>query len=214
MVCNKPLKVDSLNILCLYLISDDVQSKSKDPEPGSLTLSHPVSAVMPVESSLESLNQDHICNSQLHNGTVNLQKDVELSKTQSTLATDVNVHKDLQPAKTQIEHATGKKCNVKTQDTSCDSKSLTNGTQSSQKGLNMISSLIDVEPIKEYNSQSQTTDGSSSRLPKSSRRRGSSSSTGALSDIIQDLRISQREAKMAADNLTAEGKIVSVFQIS
>lgn len=203
-----------LNILCLYLVSDDVQSKSKDTEPGSLTLSHTVSAVMPVESSLESLNQDHICNSQLHNGTVNLQKDVELSKTQSTLATDVNVHKDLQPAKTQIEHATGKKCSVKTQDSSYDSKSLTNGTQSSQKGLNMISSLIDVEPIKECNSQSQTTDGSSSRLPKSSRRRGSSSSTGALSDIIQDLRISQREAKMAADNLTAEGKIVSIFQTS
>ncbi|XP_074608990.1 uncharacterized protein LOC141863372 isoform X2 [Acropora palmata] len=188
---------------------DDVQSKSKDTEPGSLTLSHPVSAVMPVESSLESLNQDHICNSQLYNGTVNLQKDVELSKTQSTLAADVNVHKDLQPAKTQIEHATGKKCSVKTQDSSCDSKSLTNGTQSSQKGLNMISSLIDVDPTKEYNSQSQTTDGSSSRLPKSSRRRGSSSSTGALSDIIQDLRISQREAKMAADNLTAEVHLVT-----
>lgn len=187
-----------------------MQSTSKDTEPGRLAMSHPVSAVMPVESSLESLNQDHICNSQLHNGSVNLQKNVEVSKTQSTLATVVSVHKDLQPAKTHIEHATGKNCSAKTQDTSCDSKSLTNGTQCSQKGLNMISSLIDVETIKEYNSQSQTTDGSSSRLPKSSRRRGSSSSTGALSDIIQDLRISQREAKMAADNLTTEGKIVSI----
>lgn len=191
-------------------MADYVQSTSKDTEPGSLLSSHPVSAVMPVESPLESLNQDHTCNSQLQNGTVNLQENVELSKTQSTIATGINFHKHVQPAKTQIEHVTGKKCSVKAQDTSCDSKSLMNRTQSSQEGLNVISSLIDVEPIKENNSQSQTTDGISSKLPNSSRRRGSSSSTGALSDIIQDLRISQREARMAADNLSTEGKIIIV----
>ena len=75
---------------------------------------------------------------------------------------------------------------------------------SAQEGLNLISSLTDVEPPKQTLNQTPI-DDTTSRVQKNSKRRGSSSSTGALSDIIQDIRISPREAKMAADNVPTKG---------
>ena len=80
-----------------------------------------------------------------------------------------------------------------------------NEPQSSQEGLNLISSLTDVEPPKQTVNQSPTDETVSSRVQKNSKRRGSASSTGTLSDIIQDIKISPREAKMAADSMPTKG---------
>lgn len=83
-----------------------------------------------------------------------------------------------------------------------------NEPQSSQEGLNLISSLTAVEPPKQVVNQSPTDDTVSSRVQKNSKRRGSTSSTGTLSDIIQDIKISPREAKMAADSTPTKGTYI------
>ena len=115
----------------------------------------------------------------------------------------VNSPKDLQSADTPT--ANDRICSDKTEPANCNSNVLSNEAQNSQEGINVISSLIDVEPIKQCVNQSPTEDMVSARVQKSSKRRGSASSTGVLSDIIQDIRISTREAKMAADTTPSKG---------
>lgn len=119
----------------------------------------------------------------------------------------VNSPKDLQSADTPTANAGI--CSDKTEPANCNSNVLSNEAQTSQEGINVISSLIDVEPIKQCVNQSPTEDMVSARVQKSSKRRGSASSTGALSDIIQDIRISTREAKMAADITPSKVRLVS-----
>ncbi|XP_068758689.1 uncharacterized protein [Montipora capricornis] len=119
----------------------------------------------------------------------------------------VNSPKDLQSADTPTANA--RICSDKTEPANCNSNVLSNEAQNSQEGINVISSLIDVEPIKQCVNQSPTEDMVLARVQKSSKRRGSASSTGALSDIIQDIRISTREAKMAADTTPSKVRLVS-----
>lgn len=87
------------------------------------------------------------------------------------------------------------------------SSSFGNGAQSSREGLNLVSSLIDVEPTKQSINKLQTDDTLSSRGPKNSKRRGSASSGGSLSDIIQDMRISPKEAQLAANDKPTKGTV-------
>ena len=63
---------------------------------------------------------------------------------------------------------------------------------------------VKVEP-KQFINQKHSDDTSSARPPKVVKRKGSSSSVSALSDIIQDIRISPREAKTVAENIPTKG---------
>ena len=88
----------------------------------------------------------------------------------------------------------------------------TNEALKTEDGLNLISSLMDVEPPKQVVNQTQAEDGSSARAQKNSKRKGSASSTtSALSDIIQDIKISPREAKVATDNIPTKGTTVDLY---
>lgn len=63
----------------------------------------------------------------------------------------------------------------------------------------------DVKEPKQFINQKHSDDTSSARPPKVVKRKGSSSSVSALSDIIQDIRISPREAKTVAENIPTKG---------
>lgn len=104
--------------------------------------------------------------------------------------------KDLQSTKNQTAKSIGENSNKQNH----QSSSVSSVAQSSKEGLKLISSLKDVEQPKHSANQTQADEAPSSRVQKNSKRKGSASSTGALSDIIQDIRISPREAKMAGDN--------------
>lgn len=84
-------------------------------------------------------------------------------------------------------------------------------TSKSGEGLNLISKFIDVEPAKQVVNQKQKDDSSSSRPgQKDVKRKGSSSSMSALSEMIQDIRISPREAKAAAENIPTKGTVEGI----
>ena len=80
-------------------------------------------------------------------------------------------------------------------------------TSKSGEGLNLISTFVKAEPGKQIVDQKQAGNASMpGTTSKDSKRRGSnSSSVSALSDIIQDIRISPREAKVAAENIPTKG---------
>lgn len=74
------------------------------------------------------------------------------------------------------------------------------------KGSSSVVQDVRIEPTKQFINQKQANNTSSARPPKEVKRRGSSSSVSALSDIIQDIRISPREAKAAAENIPTKGR--------
>ena len=86
------------------------------------------------------------------------------------------------------------------------SLSITSEASKSGEGLNLISSLVDAESAKAPSTQTLSEDALASRSRKNSKRRGSCSSTSTLSDIIQDIKISPREAMVTAGGLSTEGK--------
>ena len=86
------------------------------------------------------------------------------------------------------------------------SLSITSEASKSGEGLNLISSLVDAESAKTLSTQTLSEDALASRSRKNSKRRGSCSSTSTLSDIIQDIKISPREAMVTAGGLSTEGK--------
>ena len=86
------------------------------------------------------------------------------------------------------------------------SLSITSEASKSGEGLNLISSLVDAESAKAPSTQTLSEDALASRSCKNSKRRGSCSSTSTLSDIIQDIKISPREAMVAAGGMSTEGK--------
>lgn len=86
------------------------------------------------------------------------------------------------------------------------SLSITSEASKSGEGLNLISSLVDAESAKAPSTQTLSEDALASRSRKNSKRRGSCSSTSTLSDIIQDIKISPREAMVAAGSMSTEGK--------
>ena len=86
------------------------------------------------------------------------------------------------------------------------SLSITSEASKSGEGLNLISSLVDAESAKAPSTQTLTEDALASRSRKNSKRRGSCSSASTLSDIIQDIKISPREAMVAAGSMSTEGK--------
>lgn len=65
---------------------------------------------------------------------------------------------------------------------------------------------VKIQPTKQLSNQKQNDHISSARPPKDVKRKGSSSSVSSLSDIIQDIRISPREAKSAAENIPTKGR--------
>ncbi|KAL9959501.1 hypothetical protein ACROYT_G032828 [Oculina patagonica] len=69
------------------------------------------------------------------------------------------------------------------------------------KGSSSVVQDVRIEPTKQFINQKEANNTSSARPPKEVKRRGSSSSVSALSDIIQDIRISPREARTAAENI-------------
>ena len=76
----------------------------------------------------------------------------------------------------------------------------------------MNSTSIKPEPGKQFVERKQAGNVSVSGASKDSQRRGSnSSSVSSLSDIIQDIRISPHEAKLATENIPTKGKWVSVL---
>ena len=86
------------------------------------------------------------------------------------------------------------------------SLSITSEASKSGEGLNLISSLVDAESAKAPSTQTFSEDALAFRSHKNSKRRGSCSSTSTLSDIIQDIKISPREAMVAAGSMSTEGK--------
>lgn len=81
------------------------------------------------------------------------------------------------------------------------------------KDLKGKGSSVVVQDVRKFNgstkqfvNQKQANDTSSTRPPKDVKRKGSSSSVSALSDIIQEVRISPREAKTAAENIPTKGR--------
>ena len=89
------------------------------------------------------------------------------------------------------------------------SLSITSEASKSGEGLNLISSPVDAESAKAPSTQTLSEDALASRSCKNSKRRGSCSSTSTLSDIIQDIKISSREAMVAAGGMSTEGKCKS-----
>lgn len=71
----------------------------------------------------------------------------------------------------------------------------------------MNSTSIKPEPGKQFVDRKQAGNVLVSGASKDSQRRGSnSSSVSSLSDIIQDIRISPHEAKLATENIPTKGK--------
>ena len=85
--------------------------------------------------------------------------------------------------------------------------SVNQGALKSGEGLNLISTFVKAEPGKQFVDQKQAGNVSMPGMQsKDGKRRGSnSSSVSALSDIIQDIRVSPREAKVAAENIPTKG---------
>ena len=85
--------------------------------------------------------------------------------------------------------------------------SVDQGTRRNAEGLNVNSTSIKPEPGKQFVERKQAGNVSVSGASKDSQRRGSnSSSVSSLSDIIQDIRISPHEAKLATENVPTKGK--------
>ena len=129
---------------------------------------------------------------------------------QSQPESDERLPKAAQSVKNQIAELVVADCNKQPERSS--SFSTANEATKSGEGLNLISSLMDVELSEPLVNQKQKEDALASRVQKNSKRKGSASSTSALSDIIQDIRISPRDAKIAAESMPTKGTVCPVLQ--
>ena len=183
---------NNLFIFCylFVFVSEDVQVTSKAKESAAETIK-PEKLQSSVPASVSTSNSISAASEQEC-----------LTQEQTSLPKIVaKPQKDLQSTKNQTAKSVGENSNKQNH----QSSSVSSVAQSSKEGLKLISSLKDVEQPKHSANQTQADEAPSSRVQKNSKRKGSASSTGALSDIIQDIRISPREAKMAGDNTPTKG---------
>ena len=124
--------------------------------------------------------------------------------TQATQPSQVSEQQKSQSEQTQLGGAGLNDLSKPSQQSS--SLSIASKASKSGEGLNVISLLVDAESAKALSTETPSQDGLVSRSHKNSKRRGSCSSTNTLSDIIQDIKISPREAMVAAGGMSTEGK--------